>query len=685
LTDLKRKPEVDYYKILQVDSEAEAEVIDAAYRALSKKYHPDVNRAPDAEDRMAQINSAYNVLSDASKRRDYNYLRKGISPNISHTANRPRPGTANQGHYSPSANGNGATNGNGSSTASRPNPNAGNGSSNFNPSSASQAARPAGATRPGTPGSGAGNNGSFRSQATGATSSFNPTGKTQAEPHIASRTGLNFSQAAKSRTAIYLIGFFVFILVAVGVVLALEVLVGNPLKTNFISQAAPTVPPASVTNPTRTTTTQATAPTATASPQTGPVSKDQVMAFLGTPDAYQGRVTDATLDPADTLQLKVKLAASGMVLNSETAPSNRTSDDLDSLRQSENTAYNLVYTLFARYNDLNRINLTLTDTNGNPVYRGDFPRSTVYTFYGWHPAPDANNSADVIKTARMDHQVAHFGTTLSDNVQNHINSPTDANLQAELQSIGLSAFTVTSSPQLTVNYFQVRNDAEMAVDFSRIFYTLYSRFPSIDKAQIIVSSRQDRPVKAIDRQLFDQIGLEAWSQASYGGPSAGGDLQAQNLVASLPGSLTDLKGPAVTVTGKYKTPVQVGSYAVVTENVERYDALALEGLRFVAGSGKQYLVVRVALKNGTDGRQWLFPGERMALFSTNGDKYNPDPTATLLYVLKTPPDTDPPPGPIDANKQGAVYVVFNVPSSVNLNTLRLQYTDGDKRALLELT
>ncbi len=682
LTELKRKPDVDYYKILQVDYEAEAEVIDAAYRALSKKYHPDINRAADAEDRMAQINSAYNVLSDISKRRDYNYLRKGLNPTISHTGNRPRP--ASPAHYSsPAANGNG----NAGATANRPNPGAASGSSSFNPSTASQATRPAGSTRPATPANGSANNGSFRSQGASTFTNAAPAGKVKPEPHIASRTGLNFSHAARSRTGLYLLGFFVFIAVAVGVVLALEVLVGNPLKTNFISQPAVTVPPAVPTNQTQTqgNVTQATAPATTAATQGGPVSRDQISAFLSSPDLFQGRVVDLGLSPADTLQLKVKLAASGMVLNSETAPANRTPDDLDSLRQSENTAYNLVYTIFSRYNSLNRINLTLTDTNGKAVYRGDFPRSTVYTFYGWHPAQSATDPGGVIKTARMDHQFAHFGTTLSENVQNHLNNPTDANLQAELQSIGLSAFTVTSSPQLTVNYFQVRNDAEMAVDFSRIFYALYTRFPSINKAQIIVSSRQDRPVKAIDRQLFNQIGQETWSQASYGGPSAGGDLQAQTLVANLPGNLNDLKGPSVTVTGKYKTPVQVGSWAVVTENVERYDALSLEGLRFAAGTGRQYLVVRVALKNGTDGRQWLFPGDRMALFNTNGDKYNPDPTGTLLYLLKTPPDAEPPPGPIDANKQGAVYAVFNIPTSTNLNTLRLQFSDGDKRAMLELT
>jgi hypothetical protein len=405
---------------------------------------------------------------------------------------------------------------------------------------------------------------------------------------------------------------------------------------------------------------------------------------LNAPDLFQGRVGDLGLSTPDVLQLKLRLASNGMVLNSETAPPNRQPDDLDSLRQSEATAYNLVYTIFSRYPDLNRINLTLTDAANTPVYRGDFPRSTAYTFYAWHTSQVASDPGEVIKTAKQDHQIAHFGTSLDETVRAHLNNPTDANLQAELQSIGLSAFTVTGSPQVTVNYFQVRSQAEMAVDFSRIFYTLFTRFPSIDKAQIIVSSLQDHPIKAVDRQLFNQLGLEAWSQASYGGPSTGGDRQAQTLVAGLPGNLTDLKGPAVTVQGKYKMAVQVGNWAVVTENVERYDALDLEGMKFAAGKDRQYLVVRVALKNGTDGRQWLFPGDRLSLFNTSGEKYNPDASATLLYVLKTPPSADPPPGPIEANKQGAIYVVFNIPTGTNLTTLRVQYSDGDKRALLEL-
>ena len=61
----------DYYAILQVDPRAEPEVIDAAYRRLAAKYHPDVNGAPDAAEQMKQINAAYDVLSDPRRRAAY--------------------------------------------------------------------------------------------------------------------------------------------------------------------------------------------------------------------------------------------------------------------------------------------------------------------------------------------------------------------------------------------------------------------------------------------------------------------------------------------------------------------------------------------------------------------------------------------------------------------------------------
>jgi len=66
----------DYYKVLQVDPEADPEVIAAAYRRLSLKYHPDTNPAADATRRMQEINEAYDVLKDPAKRADYDLARR---------------------------------------------------------------------------------------------------------------------------------------------------------------------------------------------------------------------------------------------------------------------------------------------------------------------------------------------------------------------------------------------------------------------------------------------------------------------------------------------------------------------------------------------------------------------------------------------------------------------------------
>ncbi len=57
------------YKVLAVDPSADIEVIAAAYRALSKKFHPDVNKAPGAEERMRELNRAYEMLKDPEQRR----------------------------------------------------------------------------------------------------------------------------------------------------------------------------------------------------------------------------------------------------------------------------------------------------------------------------------------------------------------------------------------------------------------------------------------------------------------------------------------------------------------------------------------------------------------------------------------------------------------------------------------
>lgn len=61
----------DYYEMLQVSPHAEQEVIEGAYVRLCKKYHPDLNHAPGATERMREINAAYEVLGDPIKRARY--------------------------------------------------------------------------------------------------------------------------------------------------------------------------------------------------------------------------------------------------------------------------------------------------------------------------------------------------------------------------------------------------------------------------------------------------------------------------------------------------------------------------------------------------------------------------------------------------------------------------------------
>lgn len=65
----------DYYKVLQVDPEAEPEVIEAAYRALARKHHPDRNPDPGAQSLMAGFNEAYAVLSNPGTRAAYDRSR----------------------------------------------------------------------------------------------------------------------------------------------------------------------------------------------------------------------------------------------------------------------------------------------------------------------------------------------------------------------------------------------------------------------------------------------------------------------------------------------------------------------------------------------------------------------------------------------------------------------------------
>ena len=61
----------DFYQALGVSRDASTEEIDRAYRKLARRYHPDVNSGPEAEDRFKEISEAHQVLSDPETRKRY--------------------------------------------------------------------------------------------------------------------------------------------------------------------------------------------------------------------------------------------------------------------------------------------------------------------------------------------------------------------------------------------------------------------------------------------------------------------------------------------------------------------------------------------------------------------------------------------------------------------------------------
>src|ERR671929_1415175 len=61
----------DFYKVLGVDRKASQDEIKKAYRKLARKYHPDTNKDPGAEERFKAVSEAYDVLGDPEKRKKY--------------------------------------------------------------------------------------------------------------------------------------------------------------------------------------------------------------------------------------------------------------------------------------------------------------------------------------------------------------------------------------------------------------------------------------------------------------------------------------------------------------------------------------------------------------------------------------------------------------------------------------
>jgi len=61
----------DYYKVMGVSKDANEKDIKTAYRRLARKYHPDISKEPNAEEKFKEVGEAYEVLKDPEKRRVY--------------------------------------------------------------------------------------------------------------------------------------------------------------------------------------------------------------------------------------------------------------------------------------------------------------------------------------------------------------------------------------------------------------------------------------------------------------------------------------------------------------------------------------------------------------------------------------------------------------------------------------
>ncbi len=689
MSELRRKPEIDFYKVLQVDTEAEPEVVEAAYRALSKKYHPDINPLPEAQARMSQINSAYEILGDTAKRRDYNLLRGGINHYIKPpAATSPVNGSSAGPTYRPATNSS-------TSNYTRPASNAATGNT-YKPGSPANAAS---ASRPKPGPTNAANPAPRPAPTPNATSrprnpyqdAASPSNSARAEAQSRakgdSRAGHYIYDARKKLSPGRLIIIFCLLVVAIVViVLVQENFLGNPFGTHFVTRSLSPAASATFVPIEQSEAAQLVTPTPTVitpPPSSDILSRENALAFLQTNNLFAGRVgqNDVTLN-GDTLQLKLKLSDKGAGTNADIAAQTTTpqNDPLAQLRNSETTTYTAIYPLFRQFTpQLKHIVLGLTNANGDAlVYKADVTREAAYGFYPWQIVAANMSASDLAKLATDDRLASHFGTTQDDKLHSLLLAPDEATLNAEIASRGIEGTTVTIEPSGTVlvSYLLNHNAPEMQFDFVKIIYALYTRFPNFDRLQLTTSVGGQAGGTTVwcNRELFINKGVATWAQKLY-------QNDVQELYSSLPKTEALLRQQT---TINPPTPQAANTtLRVRTWQVNIIKAEQINGVANYAPNGNvQLWAITVEIRNGSSQQLYPMPDEIFSLSDSQHRLYQPDIAASVQYSLS---NNSPILAPLPASSGPTrLTLVFSVPRSTNNQKLSLQVRDSEVKAQVYL-